>query len=122
MSRALALASDGRAVALADRDGTIQVWTFAEGEPRLRATLLGHKEEHVMGAVQSLAFSADGERLVTVGSDRKLMVWAIASGKAVYAASFPSVLNGAGFAPDGRHVVTSNPDGTTYILRLPNGS
>jgi WD40 repeat protein len=116
---AMALAADGRSLALADIDGTIQVWSLAEAEPRLRATLQGHKQERVMGAVQRLAFSADGQRLVTVGGDRKLVVWDIASAKAVYAASFPSTLDDAGFAPDGRHIITSNPDGTIYILRLP---
>jgi WD40 repeat protein len=115
----LALSPDGQAVALAVHDGTIQVWSLAEGEPRLCATLAGHREERVAGAVQHLAFSSDGQRLVSVGSDCKLVVWDIANAKAAYSATFPGVLNDAGFTPDGRHVVTINPDGTAYILRLP---
>ncbi|MGA2032862.1 MAG: hypothetical protein ABSG68_11430 [Thermoguttaceae bacterium] len=116
----LALSPDGQAVALAILDGTIQVWSLAEGEPRLCATLPGHREERVAGAVQHLAFSSDGQRLVSVGSDCKLIVWDIARAKAVYSATFPGVLNDAGFTPDSRHVVTVNPDGTAYVLRLPH--
>jgi hypothetical protein len=73
-----------------------------------------------MGAVRSLAFSSDGGRLVTVGGYRKLVVWDIASGKAIYSTHFPDGVSlAAGFALDDRHIVTSNPDGTMYILRLP---
>jgi WD40 repeat protein len=115
----LALSPNGQAVALAIPDGAIQVWSLADGEPRLCATLPGHKEDRVAGAVQHLAFAGDGQRLVSAGSDCKLMVWDIASAKAVYSATFPGVLNDAGFTPDGRYVVTINPDGTAYILRLP---
>lgn len=114
------LSPDGESIALADLAGPIQVWSVAEGEPELRTTLVGHTQDRVMGAVRSLAFSSDGARLVTVGGDRKLVVWDIASGKAIYVTHFPDGVSlAAGFAPDDRHIVTSNPDGTMYILRLP---
>ena len=81
---------------------------------------MGHKAEHVTGAVQRFAFSGDGLRLVTVGSDRKLMVWDIASGKSVYTASFPNVLRDAGHDEGRQHTTKqTNPtsiDATTTIV------
>lgn len=116
----LALASDGGTIALSDADGNIQIWSVAGAEPKLLATLSGHQQERVMGAVRDLKFSSDAQRLLTVGGDRKLIVWDIASAQALYTAVFPDAsMMAAEFAPDQRHVITSNPDGTLYVLRLP---
>jgi WD40 repeat protein len=114
------LASEGKAIALADIDGPIQVWSLTGKEPRLQSTLVGHTPDRVMGAIRSLAFSSDGKQLVSIGGDQKLIVWDIASSDALHTAHLPDGTSiSAKFAPDNRHVVTSNSDGTAYVLRLP---
>jgi WD40 repeat protein len=118
----ISLAADGAMIALADVGGNIQIWSVAGAEPKLRATLSGHQQERVMGAVRDLKFSSDAQRLLTIGGDRKLIVWDIVSSQAIYTAVFPDASTmAADFTPDHRHVVTSNPDGTLYVLRLPQG-
>ena len=115
----VALARDGKALALADLEGTIQVWQLTGAEPRLSATLVDHRQERVMGAVQRMAFDNAGKQLVSVGSDCKIIAWNLATGKPSYTATLPGVALDARFAPDDRHLLTLNPDGTLYVLRLP---
>jgi WD40 repeat protein len=117
---ALALAPDGRAIALANGDGTFPVWSLAQGAPRLVATLRGREPNPAIGGVKQLAFAADGRRLLAASNDR-LIVWDIASGKTLDSLRLPGGVFGfdAAFAPDGRHIITANSNGTVYILRLP---
>lgn len=115
----LAVAPAGEAVALADLEGTIQVWQLGAEKPHVQTSFVAHRQGHVMGAVQRMTFSNDGRHLLTIGSDCKLSVWDRATGLAIYTATFPAAPTDACFAADGRHVLTLNPNGTLYILRLP---
>jgi len=68
-----------------------------------------------------LDFSPDGTRLLASHSDRVLTMWDMESGVRLKEWNhFPGPVQ-ARFAPDGRHIVTKNFNGTAYVLRLRPG-
>ncbi|MER5783161.1 AAA family ATPase [Streptomyces mobaraensis] len=65
---ALAFSPDGRTLAAADDNHTIQLWDIGTGQPTL--TLTGHTDK-----VGPLAFSPDGKTLMSGGDDRTVRFW-----------------------------------------------
>jgi WD40 repeat protein len=66
---ATAIAPDGRSVAVGGVDGSIYVWSVADGK-RLLSDATGHQSE-----ILDLAFSADGKRLASSGADSTVRIW-----------------------------------------------
>jgi len=64
----VAFSPDGKRLASASADGTVQVWDVATGQEML--TLKGHA-----GTVYSVAFSPDGKRLASASADGTIKVW-----------------------------------------------
>jgi WD40 repeat protein len=103
---------DGKRVALAVRDGTVQIWDWTE--PTAPLVLRGHG-----GSVDSVAFSPDGNRVASVGEDRTVRIWDLAS------RADPVVLHGheagalsVAFSPDGRSLATAGTDLTIRVWDL----
>jgi WD40 repeat protein len=69
---AVALAPDGRTLAIARGDGAIVVWELDAG--RERTVLKGHR-----GLVWALAFASDGQRLASGGNDMTVRLWNVPS-------------------------------------------
>ncbi|KNB53173.1 WD40 repeat domain-containing protein [Streptomyces caatingaensis] len=65
---ALAFSPDGRTLAAADDNHTIQLWDAGTGQPTL--TLTGHTDK-----VESLAFGPDGKTLMSSGDDCTVRFW-----------------------------------------------
>ena len=63
-----------------------------------------------------------GETLALAGPDKdlrhRLIVWAMSDGRARHDWPLPGALVRLFFAPDGRHLLTANGDGTGWVLRL----
>jgi WD40 repeat protein len=64
----LALAPDGRSLALGDNDGSVRVLETITGNKRLR--FVGHR-----GAVKTVAFTPDGTRLASGSVDTTVLLW-----------------------------------------------
>jgi RNA polymerase sigma factor (sigma-70 family) len=95
---ALAFAPDGKTLAWARTDGTIQFWTADPGAkaPSFRA----HD-----GGVEALAYSPDGRTLISAGKDRTVCLWEAATGKEVRRIEGMGVSHevlGMALSPDGR--------------------
>jgi len=78
----LAFDAEGRRLASASSDGTVEFWDVATGlksEQSLRA----HE-----GGVAKIHFTPDGERLVSVGADRSVRIWDARSLKLISEASY----------------------------------
>lgn len=106
--RTLAVAPDGKTLALGTVNG-VEFWDLSDGKPRWRAPAEG-------GDTVSVAYSPDGQRLVSAGRD--LIVWDAATGRKLREWKLPGPVRWAAFAPDGRHLITVNGNGTVYVLRL----
>ncbi len=66
----LALSPDGRALAVAERDGVVRLSELTTGRERRR--FRGHA-----GHVTGLAFTPDGKRLLTGSQDSTVLVWGV---------------------------------------------
>jgi WD40 repeat protein/serine/threonine protein kinase len=106
-----AISPDDKTLALC-YDYKIHLWDLSQGEPRERVAFGG------VGLVEAPAFSRDGKTLLTGDSDGNLIQWEIASGKQLREWRLPGWIRSAAFAPDERHVITANANGTVYVLRL----
>jgi WD40 repeat protein/serine/threonine protein kinase len=74
------------------------------------------KQEHW---VNWAAFSPDGKSLVSLDAAGRILLWDWFYQRPVWECQLPGMANRIDFAADGKHLVTSNANGTVYILRLP---
>jgi WD40 repeat protein len=118
-ARGVGFRPDGRSLAVAGEapDNPVLVFDLSVSGQTLR--LEGH-ESHQAGA----AWRADGGLLVTVGAtDGTARLWDFARPvprRRVVGVFGPEVgwVEAVAFAPEGRHLVTGNPDGTIAVFRL----
>jgi WD40 repeat protein/serine/threonine protein kinase len=98
----LAFSPDGRLLAAAGVQSTINVWDFTNRVVKFQ--LPGHR-----GQVNSLAFSWDGNRLLSAGDDGTVRVWDIPSQKATGMFRDPDhqEVRSVVFAPRGDFIVSA---------------
>jgi WD40 repeat protein len=113
---ALAFAPDGKSL-VAGLGAAPFLRTAAGSDTNFRPTNATLPPVHSRG-VRGLAFSMDGKLLASVGDDSQLILWKVATWDAKkYLLANP--IRGVSFAPDGRHLLTTNSNGTCYIFRIP---
>ena len=112
----VAYAPDGRTLAAAKSDGSVQLWDAASGKLQFNLSGLG-------GAVNGIAFSPDGSAIVAAGSDRTLKLWDVRSGKVLRTlATAGSAIQAVSFAPDGKSVVSGTQDGSVKLWDADSGT
>ena len=128
----MAVAPDGRTIAVEDRDGTRSLWEAASGRERLRLGELKppapDKADAMMGfalirgalparpIANTVAFTPDGRLLACQGPDRSVRVWEASTGKQVatfkgHAGAVLAML----FTPDGKRLATGSADTTILV-------
>ncbi len=99
--RSIAFSPDGAYLASCSQDGTVRIWSTAEGS--LLKTLKGHT-----GTVWSLAYAPDGETIASGAEDHTVRLWRAIEGKEI--ARLPILTNGIldlAFTPGGAELIIS---------------
>ncbi|MCI0376017.1 MAG: sigma-70 family RNA polymerase sigma factor [Gemmataceae bacterium] len=114
-THALAFSPDGKTVAEAGNNRTVQLWNAETGAPLADAT--GHS-----GIVQSLSLSADGKTLASVAADRSIWLWDATTGKSRTrieraGVSFTSAI----FSPNGVTLAATAEDAFVRLLETATG-
>jgi serine/threonine protein kinase/WD40 repeat protein len=111
-SNRLAIAPDGSTLAMGGVDGSMGLWDLRETEPARIGSV------KIPGRLTTAAFAPGGGMLALTGQAGELLLWDIARARTTREWAFPGEIRRVVFAPDGRHLITSNFNGTLYVLRL----
>jgi WD40 repeat protein len=108
---AVAFNRDGSLIAAADDDGSIRLFTVADGRQYGRP-LLGHGNW-----VHGVAISPDGSLIASAGKDGTVRLWDAATGQQHGRALTGHVggVSNVVFSPDGSHLASGGEDGTICI-------
>lgn len=109
---AAAMSPDGKTLAVSCQDRNIYLWDASADKPTEQAVLKNHK-----GEVKSLCYSPNGNHLLSADDQGKVVLCS-STGKLLHSWQLPGAVYGAIFAPDNRHIVLANSNGTVWILRL----
>jgi WD40 repeat protein len=125
MPRTLAMSADGKLLASAGEDATIQIWDVAAAKPT--AKLKDHADW-----VVCLAFNQDGKQLASGSLDGSMRLWDVSGAKKV--ADLPAkpvpppktppdpiATRALAFGPDGKSLFFGNADGLIQVLNLADG-
>jgi Mg-chelatase subunit ChlD len=109
----VALSSDGRLAASADREDGIRVWEVESGKQQRQLKRRG---------VLTMAFSPDGRYLVSGESLDVIVFWDATSGEEVrrlegHSGGIPAI----SLSPDGRHLVSGGEDRTVRLWDVASG-
>lgn len=101
---------NGRILAAASADGTVQLWAARSGR------LIGELNNHA-GAIASLAFSPDGRILAAADIRGTVVLWDVASRQPLgVPLRTHHLVNGVAYSPDGRTLAAGNGDNGTVGL------
>ncbi|HYT89937.1 MAG TPA: WD40 repeat domain-containing protein [Gemmataceae bacterium] len=123
--RALAMSPDGKLVAGAGDDPTVQLWEVGSGKPT--AALREHTDW-----ILCLRFSPGGNLLASGGYDGLVRLWDVAAGKKVRdlpAAPIPPpkvppdpvIVHSLAFSPDGKELAIGGADGQIRLVSAGDG-
>lgn len=106
---------DGRSIASASEDKTVQVWDAVTG----KQITVYRKHTEDVGAV---AWSPDDKRIVSGSSDKTAQVWEVATGKTLVTyRGHPDGVYSVAWSPDGKRIAfVSNRDGghDVYVMEV----
>ena len=98
----VAFSPDGKTLALASREGSVQLWDVATG--KILQTLKGHSS-----AVQAVVFSPDGRTLASGSSDETVRLWNVETRRELMQLDRGGVelgqVHSLAFSPDGQHLL-----------------
>ena len=115
-ANAFAFSADGQSLYSAHAGSPVRVWNVLTGKQR---SIL--QQSYQWKTTTALACTADGRWIVGQSGDQAIVVWNAGTREIEHEfdLSAVKVLDFA-LSPEGRHVITANTNGTSYVLRLEN--
>jgi WD40 repeat protein len=104
-----ALSADGRSIASAGVDSTLQVWGAETGRRLVPAMV------HPSWVDGGVDFHPDSRHVLTICKDMTMRVWDVAAGRLAAPPIRPASIGAARFSPDGRAIVSAGCDGTVEV-------
>ncbi len=111
----VAFSSDGKRIASASADTTVQVWAAdGSGKP---VVLRGHTDK-----VWAVVFSPDGRRLASASEDKTVILWDV-DGRRPLAklAGHQNTVYDVAFSPDGKRLASASGDRTAILWDVESG-
>src|SRR5207248_11470688 len=99
---------NGKSLASAGLDETVQLWNAATGTTLLN--YFGH-----FGVVATVEWSPDSKRIASAGLDKTIQVWNALNGKIFWVYCCNSWVNGLAWNPDSQYIASANTDKTVQV-------
>ena len=111
----VAWSPDGRRIASAGGDKTVQVWDAADGSHVF--TRRGHSD-----GVSTVAWSPDGRRIASGSYDKTVQVWdAVGGGHVFTRHGHSNVVSSVAWSPDGKRIASASWDRTVQVWDAVDG-
>jgi WD40 repeat protein len=110
----LAWSPDGRLIASASYDNTVQVWDIATGGQASTLIYRGHSDH-----VRAVAWSPDGKLIASASADRTVQVWNASTGNTLYTyTGHHNWVHTVAWSPDGKLIASGSADQTIQIWEV----
>jgi WD40 repeat protein/transcriptional regulator with XRE-family HTH domain len=113
--RAMAFSRSGTLWAAGDRQGQVQLWSYAKR--RLQRSWRAH---HTV--VSAVAFSPDEQRLATGSWGGMVKLWDVATGALLWTSPVGDAIMALAFSPDGRVLASGATDGHIHLWDADSGA
>lgn len=112
---ALAWSPDGKLIASAGADQTVQISRGIDGAPAL-PSFTRHKSQTNTNSVLSVAWSPDGNSIASGDTNGNVYVWKVADQKVSFAYSgHKGAVNALAWSPDGKLIASASADNTVQV-------
>ena len=106
---------DGKRIASASLDQTVQVWDASSGT--LLLTYRGHRD-----LVYSVSWSPDGKRIASASYDQTVQVWDASSGMLLLTYRGQDAVYSVSWSPDGKRIASASYDQTVQVWDASSGA
>ncbi len=112
---ALAWSPDGRLIASAGADQTVQISDGVDGTPK-RPFFTDHRRQDHVNRVFAVAWSPDGKAIASGDEDGNVYVWKVADRKTFFRyTGHQGAVNAVAWSPDGKFIASGSADTTVHI-------
>ncbi|MEW6492002.1 MAG: hypothetical protein AB1589_05555 [Cyanobacteriota bacterium] len=101
---------DGKTIASASTDGTIELWS-PEG-------ILVKRFQAHRGRINTLSFSPDGKTIASASADGTVKLWRLDGTPVSSFQKQKDAINSISFSPDGKTIASASADGTVKLWKL----